>query len=304
MTKPVSTAQILVITVIPGVELDSVLAVFKDKYRGGAIINNTGDNAHTIELTNSHGLPLRIAACATEQSGNLSSALETTRNLLRFYPRLAFLCGIAGNMRPDRCELGDVIIPAKIEYRRYNRVSKGERLESTSDTRPIEDAVRKRFTDFITTHPLDLSLNNPYAFAAATALAGRGRPRPPLIEHKGDCKALCWDMVLDCETTRSRLCNGDNMLRAVEMESEGFFSSLQLVSEKVGYKISGMVFRGLSDLASGKLASDNEITVKWRNYAAWNASRVMVEFINDLREDDFKPETPSAHSPAAAYSAS
>lgn len=247
--------QIIVITVLPRVELDHILQVFKDKYPGAGETPNGDPNTKIIDIVNSRGLPLRIAACATGQSGNLSCAVETIHNVLRFPARFAFLCGIAGNMRPDRRNLGDVIVPNRIEYRRYNRVSKGESLESTSDTRWVDEYLFERFDEFMKSHQLELARNNPYAYAAGQQMPKKAPP--PVVEYEG-CKDLCWDMVLDCEKTRGKICDIDNMIRAVEMEAEGFLSSLKLLSRKLGYGISGMIFRGLSDPASDKQSVDGD----------------------------------------------
>ncbi|GJE26424.1 phosphorylase family protein [Methylobacterium organophilum] len=272
-----SSADIVVITIIPKLERQAILKEFSSKWPAANKRDLPGSTT-LLEINTSKNWRPRIAVRAIYEAGNLACAIETTNMLSRFNPRFAFLCGIAGNMNHDKRQLGDVVVSGSYAYKSFTRMSSGKKLESTMPNGPvISRKMFDRASDYFASNFIDFSGSDVRQFLGDCSL-----PRESESEVG---KIFCWDLVLDCDETRRELVASDREYRAVEMEMYGFLRALQAFSDLRRHPIDGLVFRGLSDPASGKSNSDHGKT-NWRGYAARNAARCLASFINDLSEDD------------------
>lgn len=272
-----SNADIIVVSIIPKLELQAIIKEFSKKWPTAEIKQLPGSTT-LFKVTTKKAWVVRIAVRAIYEAGNLNSAIETTNLLARFFPRFAFLCGIAGNLNHDKRKLGDVVVSGSYAYKQYTRMSSGRKLEATMPNGP---AISRQMLDKANSHfgssSIDFSGDD-----VAGIIDGSSSSAPVEVEVG---KIFCWDMVLDCDDTRIELIGSDREYRAVEMELYGFLKSMQAFGDLHNHPIDGLAFRGLSDPASGKGASDGG-KKNWRAYSARNAARALADFIDGLAETD------------------
>jgi nucleoside phosphorylase len=277
MKIPPSNADIVVISILPKLELRSILSEFEKRWPKAEISRMAGSTT-LFRVKNSKGFEIKIAVRAIHDAGNLSSAIETTNMLSRFFPRFAFLCGIAGNLNHDKRQLGDVVVSSSYTYKAFTRMSANKKLEATYPNGPtISRQFRERAASFFADNEVDL------LGPEQKKLLGKAVLKKPNVVESG--KIFCWDLVLDCNETRQELITQDREFRAVEMEIYGFLKSIEAFGDLHEHPVHGLAFRGLSDPASGKQSSDAS-DVDWRKLAALNAARSLAHFIDDLSEED------------------
>lgn len=270
-------ADIAVLTIIPKIELKAILHEVEQKWPT-AIKKVAAGSTYLYSVKTSRDWDIKIAIRAIYEAGNLNSALETTSMLSRFRPKFSFLCGIAGNLNHAKCNLGDVIVSGSYAFKAMTRMSEGEEIEYTMPRIPnvspkMQDLAQRVFFD------------NEVVFDDKDAqryLNGHKLDDPTHLEIG---KIFCWDLVLDCDSYRRQLIREDREYRAVEMEAAGFFRAIESFEKLYRCPVNGLIFRGLSDDASGKAKSDKS-NVQWRGYAARNAARAMVTFIDSLAPED------------------
>lgn len=274
-------ADIVILTMLRKVELSAIENVFKQKWPDAAYETLPGSTLFFRASTNNDWNPT-IALRCINGAGNLNAAAETTNMLSRFRPRFAFLCGIAGNLNHDKADLGDVIFGDGVTFRQYTRISEGRDLSSTE---PTVDGFSQHMRDVLHRIVGDLrtDLNGP----VAQAVSGSNAAHQNKIRTG---KIFCWDMVLDCNETRLEIAKQDRELRAVEMEAAGFFKAIDsfkrlLRTPETDFPIDGMIVRGLSDPACGKVLSDSD-NVNWRALAARNSALALADFIFEMQEHD------------------
>lgn len=276
-SRPPQTADIVVISILPKLELQAILAEFERQWPSERFQPSQG-STNLIEVATQSGWRPKIAIRAIHDAGNLASAIETTNLLHRFHPRFAFLCGIAGNVNHEKRHLGDVVVSSSYAYRLATRMSEGKRIEWAMPSGPaISRRMHDRAGTFFASNDIDFS------GADLKTFFGKAKIHQPAAVEVG--KIFCWDMVLDCDETRRELLEIDREYRAVEMEMAGFLKAIAAFSNLKQMPVDGLVFRGLSDPASKKAVTDVS-TVKWRPYAARNAARALVQFIHSMSEDD------------------
>lgn len=271
--------DIVVLSIIPKLELRAILREM-DRQWPMATKQVAAGTTYLYSFKNHQEWDMRVAVKAIYEAGNLSSALETTSMLSRFKPKFALLCGIAGNINHNKRNLGDVIVSGSYAFKLPTRMSEGEEIEYTMPRIPnvtpkMQNLAQRIFFEndvlfedkdserYLNGHILDDST------------------------HLEIGKIFCWDLVLDCDSFRRSLLKEDREYRAVEMEAAGFFRAIESFNGLSGHDVEGLVFRGLSDPASGKADSDQS-NVNWRGYAARNAARAMVTFMDNLSPDDCK----------------
>jgi nucleoside phosphorylase len=201
---------------------------------------------------------------------------------VRIWPPAAIvLVGIAGSLEPDRVQLGDVIVPARVFGYTEAKVVRG----------------RQRVTYRPTGHQLDSSMaglaravatNRARSWRRACREAGladrtlrtrleeEGKDRPKLHIENNDNLAS-GDVVVAsrafAQHVRAALGDAGETTRAVEMEAKNFCEAL----ERVNPKPPALVVCGISDLADEAKSAVEE---SWRRYAAQNATRFLLEFVH------------------------
>jgi nucleoside phosphorylase len=227
----------------------------------------------------------------------VQSAVEEA---VRIWPPDAIvLVGIAGSFEPDRVQLGDVIVPARV-------------FGYTEFKASVVDG-KERITYRPTGHNLDctmsalaraVTLNRVGPWRSTSREAGladdklktrllrqKSDDRPKLHIENNDNLASGNAVVASrafAEAVRTALGDAGTTTRAVEMEAKGFCEAL----EKVNPKPPALVVRGISDLADErKSALERTFNDGWRRYAAQNAARFLLELIYRRPEiaDDYRP---------------
>ncbi|WP_170421937.1 5'-methylthioadenosine/S-adenosylhomocysteine nucleosidase family protein [Ruegeria arenilitoris] len=274
-------SEIVIVTMLRKVEFSAINDVFKAKWPRASFEELPGSTLF-FRANCSSGWSPRVAIRCINGAGNLNAAVETTNMLSRFSPRFAFLCGIAGNIDHQKCRLGDVVVGDGFTFRQYTRVSEGKKLESTD---PPVNGFSQHMRDV--SHRIVSEIQPELNGHAAETVAGGSIP------HENKCmlgKIFCWDMVLDCNETRAEIHDQDKKLKAVEMEAAGFYQAIDAFkrlrrTKDRDYPLDGVIFRGLSDPASGKKQSDGGST-NWRGLSARNAAVVLADFIDAMHEGD------------------
>ena len=218
---------------------------------------------------------LVVADCG--EMANVSAASRTGFLAARFSPNLIVFVGTGGSLRPEKCKVGDVVVPTLGATTKYydklndaaKKIFGWEKPEQSADlggyTRDRKHyKLRRKTMDFplagigrdYVSHALS---NNDKAHSLNFDLAKLEKSHADPNVHI-DTKVFSWDMVLASENYRSRLVEQvDSKAWAVDMESFGFLSALrQFQVPPVNKMISSIIVRGISDICGNKDTSSDD----------------------------------------------
>lgn len=275
----VASVDFLIISIIPNLELKSILTQFELQFseRGNFTKRELSKGLYYLKFENSAGTEFDCIVAATYEAGNVTSAIETASLLNRFHPGFAILCGIGGNVFPDRTKKGDVIIAKQVDYERISRVS--ENLVYGFSPLSIPQPTGKIWKDaidfFDANKPSFSHENNDFESALLI------NQRSPKVDFGN---IYCSHMVVDCSHYREKIQKRDREMRTVEMEAGGFLLAVEKYAEQNDTCILTMVIRGISDECAAKKQDDASKDVNWRRYAANNCSRSLALYLDSLDE--------------------
>jgi nucleoside phosphorylase len=260
-------------------ELAEIETVVKEYFRRAP----RDSSAHsTYVLTErSEDDPGEVLLLATYHAmGNVASASATGHLAMQFKPNLMIFVGTGGSLRPKKCAIGDVIVPAGGAQTNYydkiedaGRISGPEEHQWPSDHRPSElrsvtmdgrvYSHRPKTDKVLPTgrsHKFVAKAMGPTlrrTSALAEGLETWEEEKSPKVHV--DAMIFSWEMVLDSESYRDLLCKDlDAKAMAVDMESYGFLKAAQMLNGPEAEKpLSTIVVRGISDIC-GKKGNDFE----------------------------------------------
>ena len=285
--KPATPISVdfLIVSIIPSLELKSVVDEFGIYYgeRYGFRSVKLEAGVQHISFTGKDGEKYDAVVAAIYEAGNVSSAVETASLLHRFNPGFVILCGIGGNVFPDRLMKGDVVIAKHVKYERISRVSQGLDYQFTSP--PIvqpDDATWKDIENYLSSTKIDFMKDSTEAVNAVAS-----NQRAPKIDFG---QIYCSHMVVDCSDYREKIQKMDREMRAVEMEAGGFLQSTSKYSQQRDIRVPTVIVRGISDDCANKRAEDEgntgaSLPVDWRQYAARNSSRFLTHYLDNIGDD-------------------
>ena len=281
---PISV-DFLIVSIIPDLELKSVLNEFSLYYgaRDGYSSTKLEAGLEHISFTGKDGEAYSAVVAAIYEAGNVSSAVECASLLTRFNPGFVVLCGIGGNVFPDRTKKGDVVVAKHVKYERISRVSQGLDYEFTSP--PIvqpDDVTWKDIASYVSKNEIDFLKDSTQAVDAITV-----NKRKPKIDFG---QIYCSHMVVDCSDYRTRIQDMDREMRAVEMEAGGFLLSVAKYRKHSEVNVPTLILRGISDDCANKRAEDegetaSPVKVDWRGYAAQNSSRLLAHYLDNIGDE-------------------
>lgn len=276
-------------------ELRQVIAVFDEKkfkrMRGRRLLDQV------YEIPSSEG-PMSLLVTTCNAMGHMPAAVRTAQVITVNQPSVIIFLGTAASLRPEKIQIGDVVIPRKAVSRVYEKVS--EKGQDDYERRVAMNGFRETFFDENALIS-DISTED-CTVEALTAMAGVEISRIKLEAGSNaqvtigeqqyslrkptvfdDVDIFSCGMIVDSVSYRTFLTRlADESMRKVgiiDMESHGFFSAIRaLKNSPAGAVADGIMIRGISDYAGRKQQTEalpNDWKVKSLRNAALVAQRVV-----------------------------
>ena len=257
---------------------------------------------HLFELTGRHGVKLTLLITVCGGMGHSEAALRVIQIIAKHSPSIVVFVGTAASLDPKKYQLGDVVVPIKAGYRRFEKVSeRGQedysRLEKDSREMifdkenllvPITDTISLE-PDAIgylaNIHSLDVNLKAGSAESIEINGVNLELRAPKLVT---EVEIISCGMVVDSISYRDFLTNEvfAPILRKraiIDMESYGFLRAINMAATQgVGHSTVGFLIRGVSDYAGRKQQTETEAEgrpMEWKSLASRNAAHVTREFL-------------------------
>lgn len=247
------------------------------------------------------GSQMKLIAATCSGMGHMKAAVRTTQIIARHQPSILIFLGTAAALRPEKVQIGDVIIPRKSIFRVYEKISqKGQR---DHDSRARNGAFKEYFfednaliSDLSTVEcspqaqglVASLKLNEVYLSRGEGEEINVGGKSINLRNPKifDDIDIFSCGMVVDSVSYREFLTEiaDENMRKAdaIDMESYGFFSAIEEIRRiGVGSVCEGIMIRGISDYA-GRKQQTEELPAEWKLAASTNAAVVAAHVLKSL----------------------
>jgi len=211
-----------------------------------------------------------LVGVSIDQTGQSNTAIFATASAAQWSPKQTVLLGIAGSFKPEKLQLGDVVVPKQVfgfetgsmtgRKRRINF----RRTVYQADELPI-DRIRAIRND-----PAAYEQWQRSCVKAAQALRLNLKGRPPELHF--DVVGSGNYVFKSVAAARHLKKEVDSRIEAVEMEAEGFFNAIH----RTGAEAKTFMVRGISDYAdSQKSALEKRSKDAWRTFAAGNAARLV-----------------------------
>lgn len=282
-------------------EAADVLDIFEKKFKREPRGDRFGDNVFIVPGADNDR---RVMVSSCERMGHVDAAARTAQIVARNRPGLIIFVGTAASLKPGKIQVGDVVVPQKSVYRRYEKIS--EKGQADYESRVKRENFREKFFDdnaLITeTDAVQMTgdENNIVAelkrssrnvslecgTGSEIAIDGqRYKLREPRVHV--DVDILSCGMVVDSITYRDFLVErSDDIVRktdVIDMESYGFFKALQLTKDI--YTCKGLMVRGISDYAGRKQQLEAGLEGRpegWKETGVRNAALVVAELLASL----------------------
>ena len=239
---------------------------------------------------------LVVADCG--EMANVSAASRTGYLATRFNPNLMVFVGTAGTLQPDKCRIGDVVVPTLgVVSKYYDKIEDGGGEGFDGNTMPSQAADLGAFTKDKKTYTLRKKMNNfkltgqgrdyiseAMGMSATQDLLDFDLQKLPLQTSVPavhvDSSVFSWDMILASDHYRSLLIKQiDSKAYAVDMESFGFLNALlEFQAPPADKAISSVVVRGISDDCGNK---HNSFDTGRNHVATDNAAHVACRIIKN-----------------------
>jgi nucleoside phosphorylase len=245
------------------------------------------------------GSPLRLLVTHCGDMGNITAASRTGYLLGQYRPNLIVFVGTSGSLNPDKCQLGDVVVPdLGVQTLSYNKIVDDEdpSFKNYRDRKLKADILPSgvdgreyafRHDNVKGNVPLSTRSRQDITRARAT---GAGRPTLELLlqNYTGnekqrihfDVQIFSWEKVIATGHYRDKLNLQFDRAYIVDMESYGFLEAAGQYQEDKPLR--AIIVRGVSDLCAGKSTSGdkglNEIATR-------NAAVVAAEIISRVSFD-------------------
>lgn len=236
---------------------------------------------------------LVVADCG--EMANVSAASRTGLLAARFSPNLIVFIGTGGSLRPEKCKVGDVVVPTLGATTKYYdklndadwRLWSWEKPQQSADLGGYtKDGRHYRLSRKTKEFPLT-GVGRDYVSQALSGAAKAQRLDFDLAKLSAagadpevhvDAQVFSWDMVLASDHYRKLLLDQiDRKVSVVDMESFGFLSALtQFQIPPVNKLISSVIVRGISDICGNK---DTSSADGRNNIATDNAAHVACRIV-------------------------
>lgn len=263
-------------------------------------VRNVQSGYTTYQLTDrTADDPGEVLILATHNKmGNVAAASATGSLASEFNPNLIVFVGTGGSLRPDKCVIGDVVVPQNgVSTKFYNRLEDAGRFgwfrqppwvsalsaDLRAYTRDGQAYGLRRETDTVPLLGFGQSIVaralNDQAHGnhgLGTGLKCGPSKRQPTVHV--DAEVFSWDLVLASDHYRKLLTGQINpKAMVVDMESYGFLTTARMLNQATARKaLSTVIVRGISDECGNKSTS----TVNgYNNLAMQNAANVACRIL-------------------------
>jgi nucleoside phosphorylase len=238
--------------------------------------------------------------------GHLAAAVRTAQIIQQSAPRVILFVGTAASLKPERVQIGDVVIPKLAVSRYYDKVS--ERGQADYQARAAEAGFKEYLfgtdnalvADLRTSGPSDEALGMIAHLqidkvrldggdSGEISLGGHAiKLRKPKVHD--DVDILSCGMVVDSVSYRDFLSSivRQNARKAhvIDMESYGFFNVLEALRRSgVGHPTHGIMIRGISDYAGRKQQSE-QLPNGWKECSVRNAAAAAADLVFEIARED------------------
>ena len=208
---------------------------------------------------------LTLFVSAIGEAGQAASGIETLIFMERCLPspRVVFLCGIGGSLRPDKVAKKDVVVASAIHWKTHDKI------EGLAPTYAYRAKV-------FPTPPLDVDFRNGLQERIVQLFPAHEDGERGFRVRFGE--VFTGNYVVSSEGYVSEILSRYPEAQCCEMEAGGFVSALSRHSKaKRGKSIVAIVVRGISDNACNK---DNDPDA--RAAACRNAATVVAGLATDM----------------------
>jgi len=260
---------------------------------------------------NTNGKDATVVVLPVGRMGEVAMQAATSDAIRTWCPRDVILIGIAGSLEPDRLQLGDVLVPAKVFGCTEAKATEIEG-EVKRKFRKTGDRAASALINVIRGIVGDKALHMRWREACRASIMSNKAlyehlqkqdpegARPAVHQAFNDSLASGTDVVASKKAAAELKEQVDSTICAVEMESRGVFEAV----ERSDVKISVLIVRGISDYADeDKAQTEREFKDGWRRFSMANAVRLALTMIVERPVIDesycplARPVIDLAHSP-------
>ena len=221
-----------------------------------------GDNSRTyyrgIVLADDDATAYRVVVTLLPSMGNVQSAAATAELIHDWNPRYVVMCGIAGGLRKEHQQLGDIVIGTSVIYYELSKV------ESTGqEVRPVSYPADSLLIDRA------LHMHNGTTWRTRLPVRPDGIPASATFPAVHFGPIASGEKVIASTDVARRLIELHPKMCAVEMEAGGVATIAFAAARRVGF----FVVRSLCDFADS-LKGD-----RWQSFAADAAASFLQDLI-------------------------
>lgn len=285
-------------------EMRQVVNVFDKKFKrrsGSDIIEIVYEVGVEKSVGGSYNRSLKVKVVTCSAMGNMAAAVRTAQMVAFHQPALIFFVGTAASLKPEKIQVGDVVVPRRAVRRIYEKISeRGQKdYESRRNLKNFKEYFFSNNALISDTITVDCSesalgvvaatqLEKPELVCGETCELEIGgmqfrTRRPQVID---DVDIFSCGMVVDSVSYRDFLnALADQHMRKVgiiDMESFGFFKAIEATRlNGAGSVCEGVMVRGISDYAGRKEQSE-KMPQDWKKTSVINAAIVTAFIIDGL----------------------
>jgi nucleoside phosphorylase len=251
-----AVADVAIVAALP-IELSAILCYFPTLQK--VTIGDTSRTYYQGILVAGDGVTrYRVVATLLPSMGNLQAAVATSEVIKDWRPRYVVLCGIAGGLRSDLLQLGDVVVGTEVIYYELAKIR--------------DDGIERRP---VTYRADPLLIDRALHMQMMSAWRARLPSMPELGERGAEYPGVHFapvasgDKVIASAADGTRLMSLHPKLAAVEMEAGGVATSAFAAAHRVGF----FMVRGICDFA------DQNKGDEWHSFAAHSAASFLGNFL-------------------------
>lgn len=218
------------------------------------------------------------AAFFLGRMGNTWAGIVTERMINRVNPRLVMLIGLAGSLDND-IKLGDLVIPREVNEYMDSSKAAPEGMKYSGAHSPTDFYLGRLVQEFAFSEPDLLKQWQQQAGAFKNHL---NLPDKQMLLAREFPKIYTGHLATGNTVSAAKwyvdmLQGIDRKFEALDMESEGVIEA----ATQRDHPIRAMAVRGISDFSDErKKELEDQYKAGWRNYAVYNASLFVKNFIN------------------------
>ena len=213
-----------------------------------------GATTYYLGEINSNNRSFKIALAKTFKMGNVSAALTTQELIHNFDPNYIIMIGIAGGIKRDKLELGDVVVADLVIDYEYSKILP-ESYEPRIDAHQTDYSIVESAQHFDSEGSIDLPCPSGEPDKKSKLFIG------PIAS--GNKVVTDEKFIKDIKSHNSKII-------AIEMESEGVCTAAWHLS--IPKRV--VIIRGVSDMADV-----DKDAVDWHPFSASAAARFFVDFL-------------------------